>query len=311
MNNDESKTPHILIVGGSGFIGQHIVRRALDLGWQVTSIGLTLPENQSDESTNLNYVEADITDRNSLQEVLSGVSFEFVVNCGGYIDHLLFKHGGRKSIDAHFLGVLNLIEILNRDLLKAFINIGSSDEYGNLPAPQKESLREASISPYSQAKVATTHFLQMLWRTEKFPATILRLYLTYGPGQDPKRFLPQIIQGCNEGLKFPTSKGEQIRDFCFIRDVVDAIFITFYSTQARGEVINIASGIPISIRTVIDKTVHIIGKGEAGYGEIPYRIGENMTLYADVSKAKSILGWSPKVSFDEGLQNTIRWYRDV
>jgi len=89
----------------------------------------------------------------------------------------LYSEGGRKHLEEHFTSLKNLIEILPRDHLKAFIQIGSSDEYGNAPAPQHEGLRESPISPYSIGKVAATHFLQMLHRTENFPATILRLFL--------------------------------------------------------------------------------------------------------------------------------------
>ena len=123
-------------------------------------------------------------------------------------------------IDAHFRGLQNILEVLPRSRLKRFVQIGSSDEYGDAAAPQHEKLREAPISPYSLAKVACTHFLQMLHRTENFPGVTLRLFLTYGPGQDSKRFLPQIIRGCLDDRAFPASEGEQIRDFCNVHDTV-------------------------------------------------------------------------------------------
>ena len=94
--------------------------------------------------------------------------FDYVVNLGGYINHQLFKDGGRNLIDTHFITIQNLVEVLPRNKLKRFVQIGSSDEYGNAPAPQNEKMREQPISPYSLAKVASTHFLQMLHKMNRW-----------------------------------------------------------------------------------------------------------------------------------------------
>ena len=303
--------PRLLVVGGSGFIGRHIVAHAAEIGWDVTCLSLSSQREIGDQnSKGVRYVVADIGNRSALKgALLENNSFEYVVNCGGYIDHTLYRKGGNKILDAHLWGVLNLFEVLNLAVLQAFINIGSSDEYGNNPAPQIETEREAPISPYSLAKVAAAHFLQMLYRTEGIPTITLRLFLTYGPGQDNRRFLPQIISGCLKGQSFPTSKGEQLRDFCYVQDVVDAVFATFSSSEAKGEVINVASGQAVSIRHMIETVRYLIGQGEPRYGCIAYRRGENMELYADISKAKAVLGWTPKVSLEAGLSKTIQWMR--
>jgi nucleoside-diphosphate-sugar epimerase len=234
--------------------------------------------------------------------------FDYVVNLGGYIDHKLFMEGGRSLIDAHFSALLNLLEVLPRHRLKRFVQIGSSDEYGNTPAPQHENQREQPISPYSLAKTANTHFLQMLSRTENFPSVILRLFLTYGPGQDSSRFLPQIIRGCLDDATFPTSAGGQLRDFCYVDDSVQAILQALTHPEVEGDVFNVASGIPVSIREMVEKVRNITGSGNPQYGDVPYRNGENMALYANISKAKRLLNWEPTISLDIGLKKTIDWY---
>ena len=226
---------------------------------------------------------------------------------GGYIDHANYSNGGSEVFDVHFNGVRNLIDCLNKSKIKGFIQIGSSDEYGNNSAPQIETQREAPISPYSYAKVASTHFLQTLYRTEMFPAVILRPFLVYGPGQSEERFIPQIIKGCTNRQEFPVSKGEQLRDFCFIDDFVQAVFSALDNHSAHGEVINIASGKPISIKKMINTIVAVIGSGQPQFGQIAYRNGENMSLYGDITKAKNILGWKSSVSLEQGLKETIKW----
>lgn len=298
----------LLVIGGTGFIGRHVVAHAVARGWSVTSLSLSgacggaLP--------GVIHVAADITDSGHLRAALPAANFEYVVNCGGYIDHTLYFRGGRQLLEAHFSGLMNIVDRLDRSVLRGFVNIGSSDEYGGIPAPQAEILREVPISPYSMGKVAATHLLQMLHRTESFPATTLRLFLTYGPGQDGRRFLPQIISGCLQGKTFPVSAGDQLRDFCHVQDTVTAVFAALQSPSARGEVINIGSGKPMSIRKIIELVRALVGSGQPEYGVIPYRAGENMELYPDVSKAQRLLGWRPAVELEVGLQETIRWVKE-
>jgi nucleoside-diphosphate-sugar epimerase len=295
----------LLIVGGAGFIGQHVVKRALTQGFNTTVLSKN-DCNAIDKLNGVTYLSADISNKMSLLTRLESMAFDYVINLGGYIDHANYSNGGDEVYDVHFNGVRNLVDCLDKSKIKGFVQIGSSDEYGNNPAPQFETQREAPISPYSCAKVASTYFLQTLYKTEKFPAVILRLFLVYGPGQGKERFIPQIIKGCLNNQKFSTSKGEQLRDFCFIDDIVQAIFYALDSNKARGEVINIASGKPISIKKMIDTIVSVIGSGEPQFGQVAYRNGENMALYGDITKAKKLLDWNSSVGLEQGLAETIR-----
>jgi len=298
----------MLVIGGTGFIGHHLLKTAKNKCWQTTSVSLNSPTEERFVD-DVRYLHFDMTDCDLVKKYLDE-DFDYVVNLGGYIDHQLFREGGRDLIETHFTALQNLLEFLPRQNLKLFVQIGSSDEYGNAPAPQNEELREQPISPYSLAKVASTHFLQMLHRTENFPAVILRLFLTYGPGQDEGRFLPLIIRGCLDNNEFSTSAGEQLRDFCYVEDTVQAILLALITNKAVGEVINVASGEPVSILTMIDKVCKFTSYGKPQYGEVPYRNGENMALYANVEKAEKYLQWKPKTKLDQGLQETIDWYKN-
>ena len=300
--------PSLLVVGGSGFIGCHLLTAAQAKGWRGTSLSLNYPK-KFREVSGVRYLVQDLCDFRATDKLLGGCDYDFVVNLSGYIDHKKFRDSGRELIDSHFDGLQNLIEILPRTRLKCFIQIGSSDEYGGARSPQAESIREEPISPYSLAKTAATHFIQMLNRTEEFPGVVLRLYLTYGPRQDTNRFIPQIIQGCIAREIFPVSEGTQLRDFCFVDDTIAAIFQTLQTPGACGEVINIASGRPVSIHNVIENVRCLAGGGRPEFGKISFRPGENMELYADISIAQELLCWKPRVPLEEGLWKTISWYQ--
>ena len=301
--------PHLLVIGGTGFIGHHLLRSAKRKGWRMTSVSLNPPSSECFVDS-VRYLHLDLTNRCNVVKYLLE-DFDYVVNLGGYIKHQLFSQGGRNSIDIHYTALQNLLEVLPRQKLKCFVQIGSSDEYGDAPAPQHEELRERPISTYSSAKVASTHLLQMLHRTENFPVVILRLFLTYGPGQNYERFLPQIIRGCLDDSAFPTSAGEQIRDFCYVEDTVRVILQALVTPKAKGEIFNVASGKPITIREIIEAVSKITHSGKPQYGRVPYRKDESMRLFADISKIKNTFQFEQQVGLIEGLKRTISWYDGI
>ena len=298
----------LLILGGTGFIGHHIASYAIKLNWKVTSISLNSPS-KTRKVKGVNYIQLNLVDSQDTNSFFWD-EYDYVINLAGYIGHGLFQSGGIDLIKQHFFLLLNVIQKLPRKKLKKFIQVGSSDEYGNNSSPQNEKVREDPISPYSLAKVSSTHFLQMLSKTEEFPSVIIRLFLTYGPGQNNRRFIPQVITGCLKGDNFSASLGEQKRDFLYIDDTVEAIFRLLNTNDIDGQIFNIASGNPIRIRDIVKKIKILVNNGTPNYGAIPYRKEENMLLYADISKLKKVINWSPKISLEDGLIKTISWYKN-
>lgn len=295
----------LLVVGGTGFIGSHVVKKAIEDGYDVTILSKKKIKAQ-EKKINVKYITADIQNKKQLLNKTMGKNFNHVINLGGYVDHSIFSLGGSDTFQTHFIGTMNLVKCLNKKSLLNFIQIGSSDEYGLNDAPQVEDQREMPISPYSCAKVASTHLLQTLYRTQKFPVKILRLFLVYGAGQNVNRLIPQVIAGCKNKKSFPVSHGDQIRDFCYIDDVVTAILIALKNKKIYGEVINIASGKATKIKNLIQKIIKIVGNGKADFGKKKYRKMENMKLYADVSKAKNLMKWKAKIKLDQGLKLIIK-----
>jgi len=151
--------------------------------------------------------------------------------------------------------------------------------------------------------------LLKLFRSKKFPVTILRLYLCYGPQQDINRFLPIIIDGCIRNKNFPCSHGNQLRDFTHVDDIVNAIFKSLIENRSNGEIINIGSGKPKKIKNIILYIQKKLKSGHPQFGAIKLRKDEIRELYPNIDKAKKILKWKPKMNFLKGINKTINFYK--
>ena len=299
-------TPKLLILGG-GFIGSHVVEEACRRGWSVTCASRVKPP-ETQVQGGFFWTELDVTNKDQIK-VLSNEHYDYIVNLAGYVDHRGFFEGGMDALYSHFFGTINSIQTLSRSALKKYLYIGSSDEYGSMPAPQTEGVREQPTTCYSFAKTASVHFLEMLARAEQFPFSVLRLFLVYGPRQKPNRFLPFVISSCLRNESFKVSDCEQIRDFCYIDDVIDAVFAALEAPHASGQVYNVGSGRPIKLKNVVSKVVKRVGSGIPVFGACANRINENMALYPDISKIQSELGWQPSTDFEVGLEKTIEYIK--
>tara|TARA_Y100000816_G_scaffold269425_1_gene232357 strand:+ start:955 stop:1857 length:903 start_codon:yes stop_codon:yes gene_type:complete len=297
----------ILVVGGTGFLGFHIIKKAKKKNWKITSISLKKPTKKRFHK-NVKYIFANVENFKHLKKKLVG-NYDFVVNAGGYGQHPDFGKMGDKLFKSHFIGLVNLIKILSKKKIKRFVHIGSSAEYGSAKSPQLENTICNPKTPYGITKFFCTNFLLKLNQISEFPIVILRLFLVYGPNQATNRILPQIITNSLNNKKFPTTLGNQYCDFCFVDDVVNAIFKALNTRRAVGKIFNIGTGKPIQIKKVIKKTVNLIGSGKPLFGKIKYKKNTNMKLYPDISKAKKVLKWSSKLNFLEGLNLTINSYR--
>ena len=301
------KKDKILIVGGAGFIGYHLAKRCLEKDWKVTSISLN-PAKKTRYLPKVKYVLCDIAKKKLLQKNIKKY-FDYVVNLGGYVDHSNTK----KVLKSHYEGCKNLAEIFLKKTPLSFVQIGSSLEYGNSKSPNIEGMK-CNLKPiksiYGKAKLLCSKHVIDLFKKKNFPSTVLRLYLAYGPKQDLNRFLPIIIKGCIKNKKFPCSQGAQLRDFTHINDVVDAILKSLTNKNARGQIINIGSGKPRKIRNVIEDVKRISKGGYPQYGTFKLRKSEILKLYPSIKKAKSIINWRPKISFEKGLASTIKYYNE-
>ncbi len=292
----------ILIVGGTGFIGYHLGKKILAKGWKITSIS-TKPPPKKRFLPKVKYIFCDITKKKSLESSIK-MSFDYIVNLGGYVDH----SNKKKTFKSHYMGCVNLTKIFLKKRPIAFVQMGSSGEYGVSKSPQKENVKCKPKSTYARAKLLASRYLINLYKSKKFPCTILRLYQAYGPRQDFNRFIPFIIKACIKNKKFPCSTGNQSRDFVHVNDVTEAILLTLKNKNARGQIINIGTGKPKKIISIIKYIVKILKGGQPQFGKIKLRKDEILNTYPNISKAKNKINWSPKISFEEGLKSTIKYY---
>ncbi len=297
----------LLVLGGSGFIGSHVAQKGINNGYETYVVCRSLPA-KGEIIKGVKYILLDILNENNLQKI-SQISFNYIVNLSGYVDHSSFFKSGKEVIDIHFISLVNIVFHIRKDNLKRFVQIGSSDEYGNNPAPQNESQSEKPFSPYSFAKSVSTKFIKYLFHDENFPGTILRPFIIYGPGQKKNRLIPYVIHKSLNNQTFEVSSGNQIRDFLYIDDAVDAIFLALKNDAVNGRVINLGSGHPRSVKSVVQFIVKEIGSGNPLYLESKIRQGENLELYPDLEIAKKILKWESKIPFKLGLTNLINYIK--
>ena len=293
----------ILVLGGTGFIGYHLLKRALKKNYKCDSISKSKPKKKK-KLKSVRYLTCNIKNKNLLKKKLDNY-YDYIVNLSGYVDHT--KNQDIERI--HYRGCKNLVEIFKNKNLKSFVQIGSGLEYGNQPSPQRETFKCKPKTNYSISKLKAVKYLEHSYKKFNFPFTALRLYQAYGPKQDVNRLIPYIIKSCLQNKEFPCTSGTQLRDFLYIDDMIDLIFNIFNNEKSRGQIFNVGSGKKMSVKKLILSIVKITKKGRPGFNKIKMRKDENNKMYPDISKVKRLLKWYPKTNLEKGLIKTVNFYK--
>ena len=165
------------------------------------------------------------------------------------------------------------------------------------------------MSIYGKAKLLSTNFLITLNKKYNFPVNILRLYLVYGPSQEPNRIIPFTILNSILDKEFDCSSGNQFRDFLYIDDLTKVIIRVLKKDKISGEIINIGHGKPVQKKKIIKQISKKIKLGQPKFGKIKLRKDEITKLYPNIAKAKKMLDWKPKIKLNLGLDKTINYYK--
>lgn len=311
INNNMITDKRILITGANGFIGTHLLNRIKNSGNSIAAIYYgDIPPKFDDVILS---VEANITDENAVDTLVKDFKPEIVFHLAALLGAERSYEFASKVLHTNVLGTNNILKSLGTNCpeVKRIVLMGTSEEYGNSDVlPFTEDHPSQPVSPYSTSKAAATQFALLYNKLFKLPVVILRPFIVYGPGQSPHMMIPDLIKCGIEGKDFAMTNGEQTRDFLFVDDLIDALLSAAVSPAASGEIINICSGTERTVREAAQLIHHLLNtEMKLLLGAIPYRENEVWRLYGSNKKAKKILGWEPKISFEEGLIRTISWYR--
>lgn len=308
------KDKRVLVTGGSGFIGSHLVSRLVAEGASVAVVVRydSVMENERLRGSwaRISVIEADLRNRGALASI-RGFQPEIIFHLAAY------NHVGESFVqveecfDVNAKGTANLIDSCGD--VEKLLYMSTSEVYGlQTDVPFVETMTPQPISPYSITKYAGELYCRMKQMVGGKPSiVIVRPFNTYGPYQSTKAVIPELIINCLRGSPIRTTLGEQTREFNFVTDIVDGLI---KAASADGEiegVINIAAGEEVRIRDLVSKIAELTQTSSSiEIGALPYRPTEIWRMYADNSRSREILGWHPIVTLDEGLRITVDWFRE-
>ncbi len=306
----------IVVTGGAGFIGSALARALVARGDDVSvldNFSTGKRENLQDLAGQLAVVEGDILDAALLDRVFAGADVVFHEAAIPSVPRSLAAP--LPSHNANATGTLNVLEAARRCQVRRVVYAGSSSAYGEPPSlPVVETMAPAPLSPYAVSKLAGEHYLRVYARVFGVQTVTLRYFNVFGPRQDPNSqyaaVIPRFITAALEG-RSPTvyGDGEQSRDFCFIDNVVEANLRAADAKGASGKVFNIACGTGTSLNRVLALLGEALHRPIAAHYE-PGRAGDVRHSLADISQAKTVLGYTAAVNFVAGLGKTLAWFQE-
>lgn len=311
----------VLITGGMGFIGSNLARELVRRGASVTVVDSLVPEyggnlfNVTDIERNIRVNISDVRDEHSFRHLIQGQDFLF--NLAGQTSHLDSMENPYTDLEINCRAQLSILEVCRRYQPKIKIVFASTRQiYGKpdyLPVDEKHLLRPVDVNGINKMAGEWYHILYN--NVYDIRSCALRLTNTYGPRmriKDAKQtFLGVWIRLLVEGKPFEVWEGQQIRDFSFVSDVVDAMLLVAVSQEANGQVFNLGGELAITLKDLADLLVKVTGGGSYVLRSFP---GERKRIdigdyYANFEKIQSTLGWGPKVSLEQGLHQTVEFYR--
>jgi UDP-glucose 4-epimerase len=303
-----------LVTGGAGFIGSHLAEELVRRGERVRVADSLI----TGKRANLDHVSGvdlrigDLADMEFTRGVVDGVDYVLHQAAIPSVPRSVKDPitSNRANVDA----TLNVLVAARDAGVRRVVFAGSSSAYGDSPTlPKHEEMPDRPLSPYALQKVIGEQYLQMFTKLYGLETVSIRYFNVFGPRQDPSSPYSGVISVFATALlekRSPTihGDGEQTRDFTYIDNVVDGVLRACEATGASGHTINVATGGRISLNTLFEQMRQLVGVDVRPiYGEP--RPGDVRDSQADISKARELLGYAPRVSFDEGLKRTVEWYR--
>lgn len=304
-----------LVTGGAGFIGSHIVRRLVADGHAVRVIDNFSTgdrDNLLDVMDRIDFVEGDICSATSMHEVARDID---------YILHQAAMPSVPRSVrdpittnSVNVGGTLQVLVAARDRKVKRVVHASSSSVYGNTPTmPKVETMRPLPLSPYACSKLAGEQYGCSFYGTYGLEYTALRYFNVFGPRQNPQSqysaAIPKFIDAYQHE-RAPTvfGDGTQSRDFCYIDNVVEANLLACTAAEAPGRVFNIACGRRTSLLDVLEQLAAFFDKRVDPVFDV-HRAGDVKHSLADIEAAREVLGYEPRIYFEEGLARTAAWFQ--
>ena len=309
----------VLLTGAAGFIGWKTAEFLLQKGYKVIGVDnlnnyydprLKLwRKKQLEKYENFQFFEVDISNFGALKVLFDSFDFDYIVN-------LAARAGVRYSIKNPFVymetnatGTLNLLELMKEKGIKKFVLASTSSLYAGQPMPFKEDLPvNTPISPYAASKKAAEVMAYTYHYLYGIDVSVVRYFTVFGPAGRPDMSIFRFIKWIDEGTPIKLfGDGSQARDFTYVDDIAEGTILAM-EKEVGYEIINLGGGRnPISLKTIIEKLESLLGK-KAKIEYKPFNKADMKETWADIEKAKKLLGWKPKIDIDEGLKRTVEWY---
>ena len=303
-----------LVTGGAGFIGSNLVHRLVREGRSVRvldNFATGRRENLSGIEGKIELHECDLRDASAVRDAVKNV--RHVIHFGALPSVQRSVEDPLSSNEVNVTGTLNLLIAARDEKVSRFVFSSSSSVYGDTPTlPKREDMTPAPLSPYALSKLAGEHYCRIFHRLYGLPTFALRYFNVFGPRQNPRSqyaaVIPLFINALSRGEPCSLNgEGTQTRDFTFVDDVVGANLCCCRAPEsAAGGVYNVAWGNRTSLRELVAMLQKIIGTSVPSV-HAPARAGDVRDSQADSALARTVLGWSPAVSFEEGLRRTVAW----
>ena len=304
-----------LVTGGAGFIGSNICKRLVSQDCFVRVVDNLLTgkkSNLAEVIDKIEFIEADMGDSEVAQSAVKDID---VVFHEGALPSVPVSVENPAATHKHCVDATFTLLLAARDAgIKRFIYAASSSAYGDVPtSPKVETMPACPLSPYAVAKLTGEYYCSVFCKIFGLETISLRYFNVFGPYQDPaSQYAAAIPAFVTAILKDepPTiyGDGEQSRDFTYIDNIVDANLLAARAKRTQGEVVNIACGQAVTVNEIIDMINNLLGKNVKPQYTDP-RPGDVKHSLADITAAKNLIDYQPKVSFNDGLRLAIDWYK--